>query len=709
MAELLTVPSVEAVAHFRAKGLHVGFDWRDTDAETHLRSFTAAKAMREDVLFTLRTEVDRAIAEGTTFAQFREALEPRLQKLGWWGRQEVTDPLTGEIREVEIGPRRLRTIFDTNLRASYARGRWERIERTAEVLPWLRYSAVRDARTRPEHMAWHGTVLRVDHPFWRTHFPPNGWSCRCTVQQLGDEDLEALGFEPSNGAPPGSGETRPWANKRTGEVVQVPVGIDPGWGHNVGLAGRAAPVRGVDRGRDPWAITELGERQATARQLAGQGGSNPGGLYEGADGVRRYVKFYDDPSQAWCEAVSNRAYRELGLDAPVSALVRRDGKLVGIANEIIEHDGIIGDKLGPRGQNWQPHSASKAPPKGRSQSVMNGYAADVWLMNWDVLGRDMDNIVKTRTTWKSVARIDQGGSLLWRGLQGRKSRRALGSITEWDGFADPQRNPSYAAVVQAAGYGSADELGRKALKQIAAIRELGKRTNDFADLVRPVRGITSEDRDAVLRLLRTRARLLHTEIAPRVRAAQRAGSGLPAFEAAFVKELGGNYQRFLRGGRRAITAGAPRHGMTDPELAGVRAYTTSDDTWGYGPVNSGLRSGDAKQIARFRNYRDTVNAALARLPDHTGVVRRGTTLPSDELARHRPGAVVTYDAFTSASTGSGYSGRHRFLIQSRHGKSVEPYSAYRSELEVLFAAGTRFQVLAREDRGSYIEFRLKEL
>ena len=22
--------------------------------------------------------------------------------------------------------------------------------------------------------AWHGTVLPVDHPFWQTHFPPNG-------------------------------------------------------------------------------------------------------------------------------------------------------------------------------------------------------------------------------------------------------------------------------------------------------------------------------------------------------------------------------------------------------------------------------------------------------------------------------------------------------------------------------------------------------
>ena len=28
-----------------------------------------------------------------------------------------------------------------------------------------------------------------------------------------------------------------WVNKRTGEVIRHPVGIDPGWDYNVGMAG----------------------------------------------------------------------------------------------------------------------------------------------------------------------------------------------------------------------------------------------------------------------------------------------------------------------------------------------------------------------------------------------------------------------------------------------------------------------------------------
>jgi len=233
--ELLTVPPVEAVEHFRAKGLHVGFDWRDTDARLHLRSFTVAKVSKVDILEDIRGAVDEAIAEGTTFRQFQKRLEPLLREKGWWGRQRMLDPLTGEMRTVQLGSvRRLRTIFDTNVRMSYAKGRWERIERVAAQAPWLRYVAVLDARTRPDHMAWHGTILRSDDPWWQTHNPPNGWFCRCMVQQLDDEDLEEFGFSPSAGPPPGSEQTRPWTNKRTGETIQVPVGIDPGFAHNVG-------------------------------------------------------------------------------------------------------------------------------------------------------------------------------------------------------------------------------------------------------------------------------------------------------------------------------------------------------------------------------------------------------------------------------------------------------------------------------------------
>ncbi|MEL6235640.1 MAG: head morphogenesis protein, partial [Pseudomonadota bacterium] len=114
----------EAIDFFRSKGLTPElnrFDWRDHWRQEHARTFVVAKAMRDDVLKAIRSEVDRAIAEGRTLDQFRRDLQPKLEAFGWWGRQLETDPLTGETREVQLGsPSRLRTIFDTNMRTSLA-------------------------------------------------------------------------------------------------------------------------------------------------------------------------------------------------------------------------------------------------------------------------------------------------------------------------------------------------------------------------------------------------------------------------------------------------------------------------------------------------------------------------------------------------------------------------------------------------------------
>ena len=244
--EILDLPPHEAIDRFRAKGLHIGFAWQDTDAATHLESFTVAKAANIDLLRDIRAAVDRAIAEGVSYDDFRAELQPLLERRGWWGRREMTDPRTGETVEVQLGSaRRLETIFRANLAASYARGRWERIERLAEDRPFLRYSAVLDERVRPDHAQWHGVVLRVDDPWWRTHYPPNGWRCRCIVTQHDADSLARNGFEPSPTRPAHEGMTRAWHNERTGEDVRVPIGVDPGWDHNVGRQDSVRAARSI--------------------------------------------------------------------------------------------------------------------------------------------------------------------------------------------------------------------------------------------------------------------------------------------------------------------------------------------------------------------------------------------------------------------------------------------------------------------------------
>jgi SPP1 gp7 family putative phage head morphogenesis protein len=233
--ELIPLPPAEAIAYFRRKGLLPSFAWEDVWQEEHARAFTVAKAVQREVLEDIRAALDRALSEGRTLEQFREELTPLLQARGWWGVQEMTDPLTGEAGPVQLGsPRRLRTIFEVNMRSAYQAGRWERIERVKATMPFLRYVAVQDDRTRDEHRAWHGVVLPVDDPWWNSHYPPCGWRCRCTVTQMNGRTLERRGFEVTTNPPRFPMKT--YTNRRTGEVTTVEGGISPGFNFNVGKA-----------------------------------------------------------------------------------------------------------------------------------------------------------------------------------------------------------------------------------------------------------------------------------------------------------------------------------------------------------------------------------------------------------------------------------------------------------------------------------------
>ncbi|MYB37593.1 MAG: hypothetical protein F4Y26_09460, partial [Gammaproteobacteria bacterium] len=227
-------------------------------------------------------------------------------------------------------------------------------------------------------------------------------------------------------------------------------------------------------------------------------------------------------------------------------------------------------------------------------------------------------------------------------------------------------------------------------------------------------GVADADRDAILKLLRDRATRLDDEIVPRVKAAMRSTADMPAHEVAFVRKMGGAYAGMRSRAIGKVSDSAPRLGLSDAEITARYAYTTSDSTWGYRPINRALRSEDGTKKADFADYRDTLNAALAKLPDHVGTVKRRTRLTAEELARYRnsKGEVIVEQAFTSTSHGgrAAFSGPHEFVIESAHGKLVQPWSAYPGEREVLFAAGSRFKVLEVESLGGgRYKIRLREV
>ena len=228
MADRKKSPPPEAMSYLEAKGFKSGFHWQDVWGDEHAMAFTVAKATQIDALSTLRNEVERAVRDGVPFEQWRKDLEPTLTKLGWWGKQFRMDPLTGEKVIVQLGsPRRLKTIYWANTRTAYAAGQYERAQRTKRALPYFVYELGPSENHRPHHEAWANapTILPVDDPFWDSHYPPNGWLCKCRLRQI--TRFEASALKGPTKAP--SIDRQEFINKRTGEATQVPVGIDPGW------------------------------------------------------------------------------------------------------------------------------------------------------------------------------------------------------------------------------------------------------------------------------------------------------------------------------------------------------------------------------------------------------------------------------------------------------------------------------------------------
>lgn len=224
----------EAIDYFSAKGLKGSFNWYELINQQHDYAFTVAKMLDLDLLATVRSALDDALANGKTLDDFKRELIPILQKKGWWGRRDIIDPQTGQIVTAQLGSAsRLETIFRTNLQSSYAAGQWEGIVAGADEMPYLLYDAVDDYRTRDDHRALNGRVYPIEHKFWLNYYPPNGWNCRCGVIQLTADEVKQYGLKVGGDIP---GPSSSWTNPITGEKMKIPFGIDPGFVHNSGIS-----------------------------------------------------------------------------------------------------------------------------------------------------------------------------------------------------------------------------------------------------------------------------------------------------------------------------------------------------------------------------------------------------------------------------------------------------------------------------------------
>lgn len=231
-----SLPFEEAIKFFLKKLNLPTATWDEIWAAEHTRSFTVAGATDEDLLQELREAVAKGINDGTTLEEFRKDFEGIVDKYDW-----------GPAAGTPEFARRSQVIFQTNLSVAYSAGRWQQQTDPAvvAVYPFLRYLASTSVTPRPEHMIWYNLILPASDPWWETHYPPNDWGCGCGAESVDEEEaaeltaqFEGTHFEVRREAPPVVMET--WTNPRTGEDVEHPRGVGPGWDYNPGAAQEAA-------------------------------------------------------------------------------------------------------------------------------------------------------------------------------------------------------------------------------------------------------------------------------------------------------------------------------------------------------------------------------------------------------------------------------------------------------------------------------------
>ncbi len=154
-------------------------------------AFTVADVAQLDVVLDVYEAIQSAVADGTTFEDFKAAVGDSLESA--WGE--------------EYGAR-LDGVFRTNVMTAYNGGRHAAAMAVKDDRPYWRFDGADDGRTSDICRPCIGVILAADHAWWRTHYPILHPNCRHRVSTLTKAQAEHEGITdrpPSVDVPAGFG------------------------------------------------------------------------------------------------------------------------------------------------------------------------------------------------------------------------------------------------------------------------------------------------------------------------------------------------------------------------------------------------------------------------------------------------------------------------------------------------------------------------
>lgn len=400
--------------------------------------------------------------------------------------EEISPWLGGD---AEAGRRRAETLLRTHGYQAFAVTHYRTLQQQLEVFPFWEYDTANDDRVRSTHAALDGKVFPANSPFWRSHFPPWEWGCRCNVIARSADDVAEIEAEDAKKIPEAR---RVIKGERLAKVEQegtllsetngVPTVIDlrsprekfggSGFAFDPSaleipledLKARYATHPEVWEAFETWArgqklakgrgtVWDWLEKKlpsatpadgwtdlAKVKDVRGLGGSTGARLVQAPGGARYVRKAGASAAHLREEFLADQLYRELGVAVPNSKLYETAAGPVKLA-EFIEGR-TMGEVL---------RGATAAERAKLLAEARQHFVADALLGNYDVAGLDLDNLLVDGTG--KIWRIDNGGALRFRARGGSKTGFGA-AVTELDTLRDAAVNPAAAQVF--AGLGEAD-------------------------------------------------------------------------------------------------------------------------------------------------------------------------------------------------------------------------------------------------------------
>ena len=174
-----TFPNKAAADYIRGKAVADPKNFGALPNQLKQRAFTVAAVEQLDAVRKIRDAVAK-LPEGASWDEAKKEIA------------EVMSTYTGG--DMKAARARAESTLRIQGFQAYAVARHQQQMETADIFPYWKYVTVGDTRVRAAHAKLDGKVLRADDPWWKAHYPPLDWGCRCIVESLTERQARKEGI-----------------------------------------------------------------------------------------------------------------------------------------------------------------------------------------------------------------------------------------------------------------------------------------------------------------------------------------------------------------------------------------------------------------------------------------------------------------------------------------------------------------------------------